>query len=339
MAGAAPELPEAAFEFGCSLGSGGRGERPPQVLRRHERRLAVILGEHVLRLLALPVPAVTDDRQAHALVLGVGGEQLLEARRQVLELGLGGQARLEQLGLHLHLVREVLQRGPFQVSLVLHRRDSGGRFVKVRPVELAESASAAHVFCILFLGGVVLINGHHVLHVVSSIGKLRPFHNPATVLLHVGLLILRNETFRRLMVKAAQDLPLETLRGVVRVAFAVEILRVDPRHEPRVPRHTLIANLVRRTIHPSARCLAHITSHGSLLGELVGAIHRGRTHILRGALLLQNGGAGVHHGRFSRISEIISCLSIAFSGGVPDHVQFEGDMAGVSGNFLSALHL
>ena len=171
------------------------------------------------------------------------------------------------------MVGEVLQGRPFQVPLVLHGRNSGVRFVKVGAIELAEGASAAHVFSILFLGRVILINRHHVLHVVSSIGEVRPLRNPATVLLHVRLLILRNETFLRLMVESAQDLPFEALCGVVRVAFTVEILRVDARYEACVPRHTLIANLVRRSIHPSARCLAHIAAHGCLLGELVAAIN------------------------------------------------------------------
>ena len=53
---------------------------------------------------------VADDGQAHALVLLVTAHQLLEPLWQVLELGLCGQARLKQLGLHLDLVSEVLQR-------------------------------------------------------------------------------------------------------------------------------------------------------------------------------------------------------------------------------------
>ena len=64
---------------------------------------------------------VTDNGQAHALVNLVVGHKLLELLRQVLKLRPGGESRFKQFGLHLDLVREVLQRGAFQVSLVLHR--------------------------------------------------------------------------------------------------------------------------------------------------------------------------------------------------------------------------
>ena len=71
------------------------------------------------------------------------------------------------------------------------------------------------------------------------------------------------------MVKTTQNLVFEALGRVVRVAFPVEVLRVDSRDEARVPRHTLVSNLMRRSIHPGARCLAHIASHGSLLRKLI----------------------------------------------------------------------
>ena len=75
------------------------------------------------------------------------------------------------------------------------------------------------------------------------------------------------------MVKTTQNLVFEALGRVVRVAFPVEVLRVDSRDEARVPRHTLIPNLMRRPVHPCTRCPAHVASHGSLLRKLIRAVH------------------------------------------------------------------
>ena len=167
---------------------------------------------------------VTDNRQAHALVNPVVGHKLLEPRGQVLELGLGGQPGFEQFGLHLDLVREVLQRGAFQVPLVFHRRNGSLRSIVVCSFELVERARPTHIISVLLLGRIILVNRHHVLKVVPSVGEIGPLGNPAAVLLHEDLLVLRNETFLWLVVEAAQDLALETFGSIVRVALSVEIL-------------------------------------------------------------------------------------------------------------------
>lgn len=75
--------------FGSREGSQGVAE----VSLRHQRRLAVTLREHVLRLLTLAMAAVADDRQAHLLIRGVlATKHSLESRGERLKFGLFDQA-------------------------------------------------------------------------------------------------------------------------------------------------------------------------------------------------------------------------------------------------------
>ena len=282
---------------------------------------------------------VTDNGQTHALVDAVVGHELLEPLRQVLELGSVGQARLKQFGLHLDLVGEILQRGAFQVSLMLHWRDSGLRSIVVGAPELVKRARPAHILGVLLLLSIILVDRHHVLHVVSSGGEVRPLGDPAAVLLHEDLLVLRNETFLWLVVESTQNLALEAFGSVVRVALSVEVLRVDSRDKASVPWNALVSNLMRRSVHPGARRLAHVTAHGDFLWRLVGAVDGGGTHLLGDLLLLQDSRARVNHGGLPRVPEVISSLAIALSCRVPDNVQLEGNMTGITRDFLSTLHL
>ena len=110
---------------------------------------------------------------------------------------------------------------------MFHRRDSGLRSIVVRASELVKRARSAHILRVLLLGSIILVDRHHVLHVVSPGGEVRPLSNPAAVLLYEDFLVLRNETFLWLVVESAQNLVLEALRSVVRVALSVEVLRVD----------------------------------------------------------------------------------------------------------------
>lgn len=64
---------------------------------------------------------VANDGQTHVNIISVIGHQLLETLRQVLELWFSGQAGLNQLGLHLHLVLEVLEGRAIEVSCVSFR--------------------------------------------------------------------------------------------------------------------------------------------------------------------------------------------------------------------------
>ena len=54
----------------------------PQVLRRHDGRLTVVLGKHVLSFLTLAMASVPDNGQAHGLIFGVAADKLLKCRRK-----------------------------------------------------------------------------------------------------------------------------------------------------------------------------------------------------------------------------------------------------------------
>ena len=205
--------------------------------------------------------------------------------------------------------------------------------------ELVKRSRSAHILGVLLLGSIILVDRHHVLHVVSPGGKVGPLGNPAAILFHVDFLVLRNETFLWLMVESAQNLVLEAFGSVVRVALSVEVLRVDSRDEARVPWNTLVSNLMRGPVHPGARCPAHVTAHGDFLRRLVRAVDGGGAHLLGDLLLLQDSRARVNHGGLSRVPEVISSLAIALTSGVADNVQLEGNMAGITRDFLSTLHL
>ena len=77
---------------------------------RHDRRLSVVLREHVLRLLTLAVASVTDDWKSHCLVIIVAAEHLLECRGESLELRLSRKTVLNQLWLDLDYLLVDLQR-------------------------------------------------------------------------------------------------------------------------------------------------------------------------------------------------------------------------------------
>ena len=54
----------------------------PQVLRRHDGRLTVVLGKHVLSFLTLAMASVPDNGQAHGLIFGIAADKLLKCRRK-----------------------------------------------------------------------------------------------------------------------------------------------------------------------------------------------------------------------------------------------------------------
>ena len=95
---------------------------------------------------------------------------------------------------------------------------------------------------------------------------------------------------------------------------------------------------MRRPVHPSARRPAHVTTHGDLLRRLVGTVNGRGAHRLSDLLLLQDRCARVNHGRLPRVLEVISSLTIALTRSVADNVHLEGNMAGITWNFLSTLH-
>lgn len=92
-----------------SLGSARQSLSGPQVLRRHQGGLTVVLGKHVLALFALAMSAISYNWETHGLVCRIISNQLLESNWQILELLLVGETGLEELRLQLYLILIVLQ--------------------------------------------------------------------------------------------------------------------------------------------------------------------------------------------------------------------------------------
>ena len=95
---------------------------------------------------------------------------------------------------------------------------------------------------------------------------------------------------------------------------------------------------MRRSVHPSAAGLAKVASHGDSLRDFVCAIDGVGTHGLGELLLAEDARAGLDHGRLARVTEVLSCLSVALTCGVADDIELLGDVTRVSWDFLSAVH-
>eukprot|EP00354_Favella_ehrenbergii_P008177 CAMPEP_0170465624 /NCGR_PEP_ID=MMETSP0123-20130129/9901_1 /TAXON_ID=182087 /ORGANISM="Favella ehrenbergii, Strain Fehren 1" /LENGTH=287 /DNA_ID=CAMNT_0010731573 /DNA_START=169 /DNA_END=1033 /DNA_ORIENTATION=- len=277
------------------IGSGGGSESLPVVLLGRDGRLAVALREHVLRLLTLPVASVAYDRETHSLIAIVACKHLLEGRGESLELGLGGETGLDQTRLDLHGVLVDLQGRAFKIAGVLLGADSGVGGVVIGASVVVERARLLQVGLVVLHGRSLEVHAHHVFEVVAARSELGSVSDAATGCLLENLLVLRNETFLRLVVEPAQDLPLEALRCVVRVALAVEVLGVDAGDEAGVARDALVADVVHGAVHPADARLAHVAPHRALLGLFSGAVHRVRPHRVRNFLLHHHRGASVDH--------------------------------------------
>ena len=124
--------------------------------------------------------------------------------------------------------------------------------IVIGSAEFVESPGHAHVVRVLLLLRILLVDCHHVLKVVPLGAEVGSLSNSSGVLLHKDFLVLRNEAFRRLMIKPSRNLPLKALRCVVRIALSIEVLRVDTADETCVAWDTLVADLMGGPIHPSA---------------------------------------------------------------------------------------
>ena len=143
----------------------------------------------------------------------------------------------------------------------------------IGPTELVKSTSLGEVISVVHLGLVVLIDRHHVLEIISLGGIFGTLSYPTIIILLERLHILRNIALLGLVLKSTQNLSLETLRGVMRVALSVKVLGVDSGNEASIARDALVADLVSGAVHPRDARLAHIASRSSLLRLFRGAIH------------------------------------------------------------------
>ena len=153
--------------------------------------------------------------------------------------------------------------------------DSGVSVVVVRALKLVKRACLAQISLVVAGGGgglVVEVHAHHVLEVVATGAELRAVRDAPAGRLLEHLLVLGNEAFRGLVVKATQDLALEALRGVVRVALSVEVLRVDAGDEAGIAWDALVADVVHGAVHPGTARLAHVAAHAGALALLIAAV-------------------------------------------------------------------
>ena len=135
---------------------------------------------------------IAYDRQPHVNILSVIGYQLLETFRQVLELRFSGKARFNQFGLHLHLVLEVLKRRAIKISCVGFWRDCCTGGVMVGTAESVKSASLRKVVRVIHLGLVILIDGHHILKIITLGSIFRTLSYPTIICLLKRMLVLRD---------------------------------------------------------------------------------------------------------------------------------------------------
>ena len=163
--------------------------------------------------------------------------------------------------------------------------------VVIGALELVESACLVQVGLVVAGGLALEVHAHHVLEVVATGAELRAVRDAPAGRLLEHLLVLGNEAFRGLVVKATQDLALEALRGVVRVALSVEVLRVDAGDEAGIAWDALVADVVHGAVHPGDAGLGHVAAHGGALALLVAAVDGVRSHRARNLLLLHDGRA------------------------------------------------
>ena len=217
--------------------------------------------------------------------------------------------------------------------------ESSVRRIGVGAFPAIEGARLGQVVLVTVLCFVLEVDAHHVLEVVAATAELGAIHNaPAGLLLERGL-ILRNETFRRFMVKTARNLALEALRSVVRVALTIEVLRVNAGDEASVAWDALVANIVHGAVHPGHARPAHISNHGLPLRLLLLSIDRVGAHGVCNLLLLHDGGASVNHVWLVNVPEVLASLPISLSRGLTHDVLLQGNEPGVAGDFRAALHI
>ena len=114
------------------------------------------------------MPAVPNNGQSHLLVVVVSRKDLLEHWGQSLEFRSGGQSRLNQFRLHLHLVLQVHKWRAIQISRVPSWRHCGLCRVVVGASEFVKGACLRQVLFVASLLVGILVERDHVLEVVST---------------------------------------------------------------------------------------------------------------------------------------------------------------------------
>ena len=143
----------------------------------------------------------------------------------------------------------------------------------VSPTELVKCTCLGEVVRVVHLGLVVLIDRHHVLEIITLGGVFGTLSYPTIIILLERLHILRNIALLGLVLEPTQNLSLETLSGIMRVALSITVLGVDAGDEASIARDALVADLVSGAVHPRDARLAHVAPRSCLLRLFRGAIH------------------------------------------------------------------
>ena len=148
-------------------------------------------------------------------------------------------------------------------------RHGGTSHIIILPIEFVEAARGLQESLSIILTALLVVHGHHVLQIVSSIIVLGAFEDASISLLVVGFACRRLESLPVDQVASASNLVRKTFGRGCGIALSVDILGLDSRDEASVAWDALVANLMLRSIDPSHRVLACLTQTGLSLPLLV----------------------------------------------------------------------
>ena len=195
--------------------------------------------------------SISNDWHLHMLVLLVsGGEDLLEILRQALKFRLAKHLRFQNGWLYLDCIALVQEWRPIEIPSVHLGRHGCPREVIILLIEFVEAARSLKESLSIILAALLVVHGHHVLQIVSSIIVLGTFKDASISLLVVGLACRRLESLLVDQVAPASDLVRKTLGRGRGIALSVDIFGLDSRDEACVAWDALVANLMLRTIDP-----------------------------------------------------------------------------------------
>ena len=220
-----------------------------------------IFSVEIFCFLSLGVAGVADDGKAKSLVRNfLLSEHLLEPGGQVVEFRAVCEVRLQDSGAHLNIF-DVPEQTSVQVLLEAVGRD--GRLLC--PVCRFKEVVALVLQLVVYRNRVLDVVAARRVLVVRQDASVRGGREL------VGAYCF--ETFVGASLGAAGDLLRETHGGVVCVGGGENVLTLDARNKAGVAGQALVADFVRRAIHPRLRLLTLVSNHCMELGKLPIIVH------------------------------------------------------------------
>ena len=182
-----------------------------------------------------------------------------------MELRVLGKFGLEELGLHLQVVRAQTSpvRGSSHWVHCLHRRQSGVGGV-LEEASLGSDVLHCRSHCLRSLVRLLEVDGCGVLNVVFLGCQLWSLDNPSEVLWAELLFVLGDVPAVRVQVVASGQLLVQTLGSTSGIRLGKHILGVDTRDEASVAGNPLVSNHVLGPANP-AQSVPRVVSHTHLL--------------------------------------------------------------------------